>query len=258
MDKIALITGASKGIGKEISIELAKNKIKLILVSRNYNDLKKLKKTINEKINFKHVEIISGDVSHSSTVTKVLKLCRKTYGFPNIVVNNTGGPLSGNFKKFKIYDWNKYIKNNLLSVINFTNVFHKEMIRKKWGRFITISSTIAKEPTSNMVMSATLRSGVSAFNKAISFDLAKYKITVNTILLGGVKTGRLYKLIKKNSKKKGMSYSKYLKNVESSIPIGRFAEPKEISDLVGFLISDKGSYITGQNIIIDGGLSKSI
>ena len=134
MDKVALITGASKGIGKEISIELAKNKIKLILVSRNYNDLKILKKIIKEKINFKHVEIISGDVSHSSTVTKVLKLCRKTYGLPDIVVNNTGGPPSGSFKNFKLEDWNKALKNNLLSVINFTNEFHKGMVKKKMGK----------------------------------------------------------------------------------------------------------------------------
>ena len=144
-----------------------------------------------------------------------------------------------------------------MSVINFTNTFHKKMIKNNWGRIITISSTVAKEPSPNMVISATLRSGVSGFNKSISFELAKNNITVNTILLGGVKTERLNELIKKSSKSKKVKFKTYLKKIEKTIPVGRFAEPEEISNLISFLVSENGSYITGQNIVIDGGLSKS-
>ena len=258
MGKIALITGASKGVGRSISLEFAKKNIRLFLVSRNLNNLKKLKKEISKKFNFNNVEIIQGDVSSESNVKKIEKICKKSFGLPDILINNTGGPPSGNFTKFNNKVWEKNIKNNLMSVINFTNMFHKKMIKNKWGRIITISSTVAKEPSSNMVISSTLRSGVSGFNKSISFELAKNNITVNTILLGGVKTDRLKELIKKNSKSRKIKYETYLNQVQKSIPAGRFAEPEEISNLVNFLISEHGSYITGQNIVIDGGLSKSL
>jgi len=258
MGKIALITGASKGVGRSISLEFAKKKIRLFLVSRNLNNLKKLKKEISKKFNFNNVEIIQGDVSSESNLKKIEKICKKSFGLPDILINNTGGPPSGNFTKFNNKVWEKNIKNNLMSVINFTNMFHKKMIKNKWGRIITISSTVAKEPSSNMVISSTLRSGVSGFNKSISFELAKNNITVNTILLGGVKTDRLKELIKKNSKSRKIKYETYLNQVQKSIPAGRFAEPEEISNLVNFLISEHGSYITGQNIVIDGGLSKSL
>ena len=257
MDKIALVTGASKGVGKAISIELAKQNVKLILVARNLDDLNKLKKEINKNINFHNVKLIKGDVSIKNTIKKIELVCKNTFGLPNILVNNTGGPPSGDFTKFNQKIWESAIANNLMSVINFTNTFHKNMKKKKWGRIITISSTVAKEPSSNMVISSTLRSGVSAFNKSISRDLAKYNITVNTLLLGGVKTNRLTNLIKKNSKKNNLSYQNYMKQLQASIPIGRFADPGEISNLVNFLVSEKSSYLTGQDIIIDGGLSKS-
>ena len=252
MDKVALITGASKGVGKSIAFELAKKNVKLILVSRNLSNLKKLKKDIQKKINFQYVKIIAGDVSNINIINKIQKVCKQTYGLPDILINNTGGPPSGSFTKLNSKIWYEHINNNLMSVINFSSAFHRQMIKKKWGRMITISSTIAKEPSSNMVISATLRSGVSGFNKSISFELAPHNITVNSILLGGVKTDRLTKLIKK------IKYETYLNQIQSSIPMGRFANPEEISDLVSFLVSEKGSYITGQNIVIDGGLSKSI
>ena len=258
MDKVALITGASKGVGKSIAFELAKKNVKLILVSRNLSNLKKLKKDIQKKINFQYVKIIAGDVSNINIINKIQKVCKQTYGLPDILINNTGGPPSGSFTKLNSKIWYEHINNNLMSVINFSSAFHRQMIKKKWGRMITISSTIAKEPSSNMVISATLRSGVSGFNKSISCELAPHNITVNSILLGGVKTDRLTKLIKKSSKIKKIKYETYLNQIQSSIPMGRFANPEEISDLVSFLVSEKGSYITGQNIVIDGGLSKSI
>jgi 3-oxoacyl-[acyl-carrier protein] reductase len=258
MNKIVLITGASKGVGKSMAISLSKKKYKLILVSRNLLELKKLKIYININLNNKNVELISGDVSNKKLPKKIFNFCKKKFGLPDILINNCGGPPSGNFNNFNINDWEKVISTNLFSVINFSKVFSKNMIKKKWGRIVTISSLAAKEPSSNMVLSSTVRSGVSAFSKSISFELAKNKITVNTILLGGVETDRLKSLIKKNSKIKGISYKAYKNKIEKSIPLQRFADPNEISDLVEFLLTEKGSYITGQNIIIDGGLSKSI
>ena len=145
-----------------------------------------------------------------------------------------------------------------MSVINLSTIFSKKMIKEKWGRLITISSTVAKQPSPIMVQSATVRAAALAFNKSISFDLAKYNITNNTILLGGVETNRLKKLIKLQSKKNKIDIKKYKNKLLSSIPAGRFADPDEIASLVNFLVSSEADYINGQSIVIDGGLSKFI
>ena len=145
-----------------------------------------------------------------------------------------------------------------MSVINLSTIFPKKMIKEKWGRLITISSTVAKQPSPIMVQSATVRAAALAFNKSISFDLAKYNITNNTILLGGVETNRLKKLIKLQSKKNKINIKKYKNKLLSSIPAGRFADPDEIASLVNFLVSSEADYINGQSIVIDGGLSKFI
>jgi 3-oxoacyl-[acyl-carrier protein] reductase len=132
------------------------------------------------------------------------------------------------------------------------------MIKNKWGRIITISSTVAKEPSSGMVQSATVRAAALAFNKSTSFDLAKYGITNNSILLGGIETNRLKKLIKINAKINKMSESEYKNNLLKKIPFGRFGNPEEVAALVSFLISDNGEYVSGQSLVIDGGMSKII
>ena len=154
--------------------------------------------------------------------------------------------------------WEKTINRNLLSVIKLSTMFSKSMIQNKWGRMITISSTVAKEPSSAMVQSATSRAAVLAFNKSISFDLAKSNVTNNSILLGGIETNRLKKLIKINAKKSKISEDQLRKNILKNIPAGRFGEPDEVASLVEFLISDNGRYINGQSIVIDGAMSKII
>lgn len=257
MKKIAIITGASQGIGKSIAVELAKLNIKTLLISRNIKKLKKLKKYLI-KNGCLDVEILKGNVKDISLPKKAIKICKKNWGSPNILINNTGGPKVGSFSFQNINNWKEAIDNNFLSVINFTTIVAKEMIKINWGRLITISSTIAKEPSKNMVLSASTRAGVLAFNKSISIELAEKKITTNTILLGGFYTSRLKNLIKKNSKANKMSFKKYKRQLEKKIPMGRFGEPGEVSKLVSFLISDNAEYINGQNIIIDGGLSKSL
>ena len=132
------------------------------------------------------------------------------------------------------------------------------MVEKKFGRIIFISSTVAKEPSPSMVLSATARAGISAFSKAISGEFAKYNVTANVIYLGGVLTDRLHSLIANASDSQGVHIDEIRSNLVSGIPMGRFAEPKEIANLVSFLASNEAGYITGASIVIDGGITKGI
>ncbi len=255
--KIALITGASQGIGKAIALRLAQEGLPLILASRSFQKLKKLKREIFIKYGNKKIEIYPIDLE-KKIKNQIFKFCKKRLGVPNILINNSGGPEPTNFLNTNKKMWENTINRNLMSVVDLSKIFSKHMISKKWGRIINISSTVAKEPSPAMVQSATARAAVLAFSKSISYDLAKYNITSNSVLLGGVETDRLKNLIKINAKKKKISEKNYKKNLIKAIPAGRFAQPYEIANLVHFLISDDASYINGQNLIIDGGISKTI
>ena len=256
-EKIAFITGASDGVGKAISMNFAKNGFSIYLLSRSKQKLKKLKKEIIRNYSNNRVELIPFNMEKKFS-DNLLNFCKKKLGPPNILINNSGGPEPTNFSSTNDRMWEKTINRNLLSVIKLSTIFSKQMIKNKWGRMITISSTVAKEPSPTMVQSATSRAAVLAFNKSISFDLAKFNITNNSILLGGIETNRLKKLIKINSTKIKISEKKFRKNILKNIPAGRFGEPDEVASLVEFLISDNGRYINGQSIIIDGAMSKII
>lgn len=256
-EKIAFITGASDGVGKAIAMNLAKNGLSIYLLSRSKVKLKKLQKEIFKKYSNNRVELISHNMEKKFSVS-LIDYCKKKLGLPNILINNSGGPEPTNFINTNDKMWEKTINRNLLSVIKLSTILSKSMIKSKWGRMVTISSTVAKEPSSAMVQSATSRAAVLAFNKSISFDLAKFNVTNNSILLGGIETNRLKKLIKINAKKSKINESQFRKNILKNIPAGRFGEPDEVASLVEFLISDKGRYINGQSIVIDGAMSKII
>ena len=256
-DKIAFITGASEGVGKAIAMNFAKKGYSIYLLSRSRQKLKKLKKEIIKNYSNNRIELIPFNMEKKFS-DNLLNFCKKKLGPPNILINNSGGPEPTNFSSTNDRMWEKTINRNLLSVIKLSTLFSKQMIKNKWGRMITISSTVAKEPSPTMVQSATSRAAVLAFNKSISFDLAKFNITNNSILLGGIETNRLKKLIKINSTKIKISEKKLRKNILKNIPAGRFGEPDEVASLVEFLISDNGRYINGQTIIIDGAMSKII
>ena len=256
-EKIAFITGASDGVGKAIAMNFAKSGFSIYLLSRSKQKLKKLKTEILKKYSNNRVELISYNMEKKFSVN-LLNYCKKKLGLPNILINNSGGPEPTNFISTNDKMWEKTINRNLLSVIKLSTMFSKSMIQNKWGRMITISSTVAKEPSSAMVQSATSRAAVLAFNKSISFDLAKSNVTNNSILLGGIETNRLKKLIKINAKKSKISEDQLRKNILKNIPAGRFGEPDEVASLVEFLISDNGRYINGQSIVIDGAMSKII
>ena len=130
------------------------------------------------------------------------------------------------------------------------------MKKKQWGRIITITSTVTKEPSPEMILSATSRGGLSAFNKAVCLEFAKFNITSNIISPGGVLTDRLKNLFKEKSKRISKKYSTVIESAQDSIPAKRFADPKEIANVILFLSSEHGSYINGVNLSVDGGLTR--
>ncbi len=254
-DKIALVTGGSKGIGFGIASSLAREGVGIVLLSRDEKSLITAKENII-KNGGEVLDVIQADLSDPSIDSIVNTKLKNINIAPDILINNTGGPPFGNLFDHSSDIWYEFFNQNLMSIIKLTKILSKDMLDKKWGRIINISSTNAIEPTSEMVISSTLRSAVAAFSKSASLTFAKSGITINTICPGGVSTDRLINLINTKAKSTNTSPENELKKAEKSIPMGRFATPKELATLVSYLCSPKADYLTGQVFPFDGGLVK--
>ena len=164
----------------------------------------------------------------------------------------------GSFTNFNDNNWDQAINLNLMSVIRFTKLAYPLMKENNFGRIINILSLLAKEPSALMVLSATARAGVIAYTKSVSYEMAPYGITINSICPGGVLTNRFQNLLSERAQTLNIDIKDFFKERAATVPLGRFAKPEEIGDLVAFLASEKSSYITGTSITADGGQGKSI
>ena len=255
--RCALITGASKGIGKAIALGLAAEGVNVCIVSRDEEKLERTAREIQEKTAVK-VFWKAGDVSKSNQLKFIFDHALEHLGKIDILLNNAGGPKAGGLLNLTESDWDSAIDQNLRSAIRLTSLALPGMIERNWGRVITITSTVAKEPSPTMILSATTRAGVTAFTKALSGDVAPHNITVNTVCPGGVLTDRLHQLLEARAKSEGIPFEKLLQENQKIIPSARYASPEEIADYVVFLSSERGRYITGTALCVDGGLSKGL
>jgi 3-oxoacyl-[acyl-carrier protein] reductase len=256
LNKIAIVTGASKGIGFSIAEQLLLAGAKVYIISRQKEALDNALMRLNESGNKAYG--ICGDVADPELPKLAINQILLLWGCPpNILINNAGGPPMGSFLDHEEGLWEKTLQTNFLSAVRFAKAVTPGMKENKWGRIISISSTVAKEPSSQMVLSASARAALSAFNKSISLELAPFGITANIINPGGVATDRLVSLVQLQAKKMGISYEEMLKNNSESIPLKRYAEPEEIASAALFLASESASYITGVSLAVDGGLIKN-
>jgi len=255
--RAALVTGASRGIGKAVAMSLAQAGVKLCLMSRSHESLVSAQTDIEDQTGVKAM-IIVGNVGDEELAKESVRLVAAELGSLDILVNNCEGPAMGTFLEQDAVAWEQAYQKNLFSVVNYSTLVAPLMKKNKWGRILNITSFLAKEPTPAMVLSATMRAGVSAFSKSIATELAEYGVTVNTICPSAVLTDRMVTLTQVAAERDGKSYDEILDNAQASIPAKRFSMPEEIGDLAAFLASDRAAYITGVSHMIDGGLSKSI
>lgn len=255
-DRVAIVLGASKGIGRAIAQGLSAEGARVIIVARSADILAESAKQISAETGVE-VLAVPGDVCAVGLAEELVGLALSKWGRLDILVNNAGGPPPKGFLDADEDDWSQALQMNLMSTIRMCRAAAPVMKEQKWGRIITIGSTLMKEPAPQMVLSSTARAGVTAFTKAIATELAPFGITANSIATGGVETDRLKSLFQMSADANGKSLEEALENAAASIPIGRFASPKEFSQMVVFLASEPGSYVTGECISIDGGLMKS-
>jgi 3-oxoacyl-[acyl-carrier protein] reductase len=247
-NKVAFVTASSKGLGKNVALELAQEGAIVIINGRNKDDLEKTKQEIEKQTNG-DILALTGDLSIPAERERIIKSALQSYNTIDILVTNTGGPPTGKIEELKQEDWDRAYNNLLVSVVALVNGFLPGMKQQRWGRIISITSMAVKQPVNNLILSNSVRASVVGLMKTLSNELAMYNITVNNVMPGYTETERLKELIDKNP-----SFA----SAKSEIPLGRFGKPEEFAAAVAFLASERASYITGISLAIDGGWIKGI
>jgi len=240
--KVALVTGASRGIGRAIAIYLAELGASVAI---NYANNEEKALDVAETIHKAggRAILVHGDVSRASDVEAMINKIVDEWGTIDILVNNAGINRDSLLMRMKEEDWDRVLDINLKGVYNCTKAVSRIMIKKRQGKIINISSVVGVVGNAGQANYAAAKAGIIGFSKSIAKELAARNIQVNIVAPGFIETDMTNAL------------SDNIKNsLLSQIPIGRYGRPEEVAYIVGFLASDLSNYITGQVIHVDGGM----
>ena len=240
-NKIAIVTGASRGIGSAIAHNLSKAGAKVVLISRSIDALKSVEFEI--KSNGGEAISITADVSNLESFTNAISQVVETWGTVDILINNAGITKDNIILRLKEEDWDAVIDINLKGCFNGIKAVTRPMLKSRSGRIINITSVIGLIGNSGQSNYAASKAGILGLTKSIAKELGPRNITVNAIAPGYIQT-EMTDNLDQTSKD----------NLMKSIPLQRLGKPEEIASLVCFLASEEAAYITGQTLNVDGGM----
>jgi 3-oxoacyl-[acyl-carrier protein] reductase len=257
MNKIALVTAASKGIGYSTARRLVKEGYKVVISSSNENNLKDASEKLSKEFNTT-VPYFVCDLHNANEIKSMFKKVIDLYGTIHVLVNNCGGPSAGYFENISEEDWLKGYQEILVSAQILIQSSLPYMKAQKWGRIINITSLAVRQYIENLIISTTFRAGLSAMSKVLSIQVAPDNITINNVAPGYTLTDRVKELASIRAKSKNITVEEEISLTAEMIPMKRMATPEEIAALVNFLVSDEAGYITGTIIPVDGGAIKNV
>ena len=256
-NKVALVAAGSRGLGRAVAEELAAEGASLVLCARDSRTLDETAAAIAKSSNA-HVLAVPADVTVTDDIKRVVETGIERFGRIDILVTNAGGPPAGRFEQLTHEQWEEAIRLTLFSAIELTRQVLPGMKERRWGRILNITSIAVKQPVENLLLSNSLRAGLTGFARTLANEVATDGITVNNIMPGYTRTERLDELAQMMAEKQGISADEFRGKWEKEIPMGRLGEPREFAALATFLVSERASYITGTSIQVDGGWIKSL
>ena len=247
--RTALVCAASKGLGKGCAMSLAREGVNLVLTARGQEALEA---TANEIRNRFKVEVktVAGDITTPQGRDAALKGAPS----PDILVNNAGGPPPGDFRDWDREAWVKAVDANMIAPILMIRAVVDGMIARKFGRIVNITSGAVKAPIAELGLSNGARTGLTGFIAGVSRTTVRHNVTINNLLPGPFETDRLRANLEFNSKKTGKPVDEVRRLRTEANPAGRFGTIDEFGDACAFLCSAQAGFITGQNLLMDGGL----
>lgn len=256
-NRVAIVAASSQGIGKATAEAFAAEGCRLAICARNQNTLQSVAQNIQQQ---HKVDVYSEafDVTDAVAVKQFVANVVSKFGSADICVTNAGGPPAKGFLATTTDEWNKAVDQNFLSTVFFAREVIPHMQRKHWGRIITITSITTKQPVADLVLSNAVRAAVVGLAKSLANEFGKDGILVNNVGPGYTATDRLKELAKSRSAASGKSEQDIFDSWASDAPLNRVGEPREVAETIVWLASDRASYITGQTLLVDGGIYKGL
>lgn len=254
--KVALVAASSRGLGRAVAEELAREGARLVLCARGEGPLRDTAEAI--RATGAEVEAVVADVSRPSDVQRVVAAGVDTFGGIDILVTNGGGPPAGPFESHSAEAWHEAVRQNLDSVVELMRAVLPRMKERRWGRIINVTSIAVAQPVDNLILSNSVRAAVTGLARTLANEVAPFGITVNNVMPGYTRTQRVDELAARNATLKGTSADAELSVWEGQIPMGRLGQPSEFAAMVAFLASERASYTTGASIPVDGGWIRAL
>ena len=246
--RTALVCAASKGLGRGCALSLAREGVNLVITARGREALEATAEDLRKSFKVK-ISTVAGDITTPQGREAALAACAS----PDILVNNAGGPPPGDFRDWDRDAWIKALDANMIAPILMMRAVVDDMIAHKFGRIVNITSGAVKLPIPELGLSNGARTGLTGFVAGLSRKTVRHNVTINNLLPGPFETDRLRSNLEFNAKAAGKSVDELRKARTDANPAGRFGTVEEFGDACAYLCSAQAGYITGQNLLLDGG-----
>lgn len=254
-NKIALITGASRGLGFATALQLAKEGARVAINSRNTAHLLSAEKAIKTQTNG-DILAITGDVSLPDTAELLVQRVIESFGSLDILITNAGGPPAGPFESFNDTAWQYALDTTLMSHVRLIRAALPYLRQSQFPAVLTVTSYSVKQPIPNLVLSNSIRAAVAGLTKSLALELGHSGIRFNSILPAWTETERVIELMQNRAAGSGNTVDQEISKQALESPLGRLARPDEFANAAVFLVSPAASYITGVMLTVDGGMYK--
>jgi len=245
--KTALVCASSKGLGRACAVSLAREGVNLVMSARGVEALEEAAAAIRAETGVQ-VTTVAADVATADGRARLLAACPR----PDILVNNAGGPKPGDFRDWSRDDWIAALDANMLAPIELIRATVDGMIERRFGRIVNITSAAVKMPIETLGLSNGARSGLTGFVAGLARQVVAHNVTINNLLPGPFETDRLLNTIKAAASA-SQTTEQLLEARRQRNPAKRFGDPAEFGDACAFLCGARAGFITGQNLVMDGG-----
>jgi 3-oxoacyl-[acyl-carrier protein] reductase len=256
-DRVAIVGGASAGIGYEIARTLAEEGARVVMSARREPALSEAAERIRRQTGSPVVSV-AADVRRAEDGARVVETAVREFGAVHILVNNDGAPPIGRIQDFDDTAWAKAVEQNLMSVVRMVRLVVPHMRAAGGGSILNITGLSVVQPMVGFGLSVATWAGVIGLAKTLSLELADDRITLNTICPGFINTTRLEKVFRRDAEARGQDLDDFIRELTNGIPVRRLGTPEDIASMVALLVSPRGSFVTGATIQVDGGSRQSL
>ncbi|MGE0735704.1 MAG: SDR family oxidoreductase [Alphaproteobacteria bacterium] len=251
--RTAIVCAASKGLGRACARALAREGVDVTITARGKDALAQTADEIRKEFGVR-VTAVEGDIATEAGRTAALAACPE----PDILINNAGGPPVGAFRDWRRDDWLKTIDANMLAPIEMIRLTVDAMIARRFGRIVNITSYSVKVPVADLSLSNGARAGLTGFVAGVARDVALHNVTINNLLPGPFETDRMVINTAKRAAAAGKTPQQMRAEAEAQSPARRWGAASEFGDACAFLCSAQAGYIVGQNLVVDGGIARTL